>query len=255
MSIRFTQESERPHVGHLSLDFNELNLFTIDEANELHDHVCAIPDEIAVLTISADQVDANTDDLRGLSAGLNLKWARSLDAHEGQTLLESFYETIEAIRNLDAVVFCGCGSYTLGVGFELALACEFRVATLDARVGLPEVNVGLPTVIHGGLLHYFVGLQTATELIYTGETLSGERAAELELVNRAVAPDEYDDVFETLVSNVASKEPHVLKTQKQVMRRYRSDSLERGIHASIGDIGRVFGTDAQRRAMDSFFEE
>lgn len=254
MSVNISRESERPHVAHLRLDFNDLNLLTLEEAIEIREAIHSIPDDVAVLTIAADQTETDDDEVRGLSAGLNLEWAQSLSAHEGQDLLDAFYGMIEAVRDLDAVVFCGCGDYTLGAGFELAMACEFRIATTDARLGLPEVNVGLPTVIHGGLLTQLVGLQTATELIYTGETISGERAKDLDIVNRAVAPDAYNDALEELLESVATKSPHVLQTQKRVMRRFQSVGLERGMAASIGDIGRCFGTDDQREAMEAFLE-
>ena len=256
MSVRFTRDPERPHVGRLRIDLDELNLLTAERARDLQEHVLDVPDEIAVLTIEADPSEVEADgEIRGLSAGLNLEWARDLGPREGQELLEALYETIEAVRNLDAVVICGCGSYTLGAGLELAMACEFRVATADATLGLPEVNIGLPTVIHGGLLTRLVGHGTANELIYTGETISGKRAVEIGLVNRAAPPAEYDATLEELVSSVASKGSNVLQTQKRVMRRFQSTGLERGIESSIGDMGRVFGTDEQREAMDAFLED
>ena len=256
MSVRFTRDPERPHVGRLRIDLDELNLLTAERARDLQEHVLDVPDEIAVLTIEADPSEVEADgEIRGLSAGLNLEWARDLGPREGQELLEALYETIEAVRNLDAVVICGCGSYTLGAGLELAMACEFRVATADATLGLPEVNIGLPTVIHGGLLTRLVGHGTANELIYTGETISGKRAVEIGLVNRAAPPAEYDATLEELVSSVASKGSNVLQTQKRVMRRFQSTGLERGTESSIGDMGRVFGTDEQREAMDAFLED
>ena len=254
MVVTLTQEPERPHVAHLRIDFNDLNLLTVSEAHELRDAITEIPDEVAVLTLAADRAETADEEIRGLSAGLNLEWAHTLSPHEGQDLLRVFYGMIQAIRDLDAVVVCSCGEYTLGAAFELAMACEFRIATGDAKLGLPEVNVGLPTVIHGGLLIRLVGMQTATELIYTGKTVSGDRAVELDLVNRAVESDEYDDALDTLVADVAEKPPQVLKGQKRVMRRFRSVGLERGMEASIGDIGRTFGTDEQREAMSAFLE-
>lgn len=255
MSVTLTQESARPHVAHLQLDFNDLNLLTVDESRKFRDAIEGVPEEVAVLTITADQTGTDEDEIRGLSAGLNLEWAHSLSPRQGQDLLQAFYEMIQAVRALEAVVICSCGEYTLGVAFELAMACEFRIATADARLGLPEVNVGIPAVIHGGLLIRLAGMQTATELIYTGKTVSGNQAAELKLVNRATEPAEYDDVLDQLVEEVATKSPHVLKTQKRVMRRYRSLGLERGMEASIGDIGRCFGTDEQREAMSAFLED
>lgn len=253
MSVTLTRESERPHVAHLRFDFNDLNLLSVGEAESLREEVRSVPEEIAVLTIGAE--DGDDHRARGLSAGLDLEWAHTLDAHEGQDLLAAFYGMIEAVRNLDAVVVCRCGSYTLGVGFELAMACEFRLATEDASLGLPEVNVGLPTVIHGGLLTRLVGLGTANELIYAGRTLSGEEARDLDLVNRAVAPEEYEEATADLVSELAEKSPKALRSQKRVMRRFRSVGLERGMEASVGDIGRVFGTDEQREAMEAFLED
>ena len=255
MSVTLSQESKRPHVAHIRIDCNRLNLLTVDEAEALASTVRSVPDEVAIVTIGAEQAEADDEEIRGLTAGLNLEWARSLDAREGQQLLETFYEMIETVRDLDAVVVCSCGSYTLGAGFELALACEFRIATEEARLGLPEVNVGLPTVIHGGLLTRFVGTQTASELIYTGRTLSGERAKEMDLVNRAVSPGEYDDAVDALVSELASKSPQVLKSQKRVLRQFRSIGLERGMRSSIGEMGRIFGTDEQREAMAAFLED
>jgi enoyl-CoA hydratase len=89
MSIEFTQETERPHVAHLRLDFNELNLLTVAEADELRDSVLAVPEEVAVLTIGAEQPAAGEAEIRGLTGGLNLEWAHSLGPREGQELLET----------------------------------------------------------------------------------------------------------------------------------------------------------------------
>lgn len=192
--------------------------------------------------------------MRGLTAGLDLEWARDLSPHEGQDPLREIYRMTQAVRDLEAVVVCGCGDYTLGAGFELAMGCEVRIATERATLGLPEVNVGLPTVVHGGLLIRLAGVGVANELVYTGKTVDGTRGAELGLVNQAVSQDDYDDAMEDLVDALAAKSPSVLSAQKRVMKRFRSVGLERGMEASIGDIGRCFGTYDQREAMDAFLE-
>ena len=254
-----TRDPNHPHVAHLRLDFGDLNLFTAEAAESFRRAVESTPEDVSVLTLAAEGHDGavtedGDDDVRGLTAGLDLEWARDLGPHEGQALLETFYDAIQAVRDVDAVAVCGCGDYTLGVGFELALACEFRVATDDAALGLPEVNVGLPTVIHGGLLLRLVGEGVANELVYTGETVSGSRAAELGLVTRAVDADEYAAAFDDLVGTLAEKSPLVLRLQKRTMRRLRSNGLESGMRASVGDIGRAFGSHDQREAMAAFLE-
>lgn len=252
MSVTLSQEPDRPHVAHLRIDANELNLLSVAVADELRETIESTPDEVSVLTIASVQPD---DGVRGLTAGLDLEWAQDLTPHEGQDLLYAFYEMIQAIRELEAVTICGCGNYTLGAGFELAMACEFRVATDDATLGLPEVNVGLPTVIHGGLLVRLVGEGIANELIYKGDPIDGARASELGLVTDSVTDDEYAAAMDDLVEELAAKSPHVMALQKRVMKRLRSNGLESGMSGSIADIGRAFGSHDQREAMAAFLED
>ena len=258
MTVQRTRDADHSNVAHVRLDLGDLNLFTAEAAESFRRTVESTPEDVSVLTIAAEGHDGNgtgDDGVRGLTAGLDLEWARDLGPHEGQALLETFYDAIQAVREIDAVAVCGCGDYTLGVGFELALACEFRVATADAALGLPEVTVGLPTVIHGGLLLRLVGEGVANELVYTGETVPGSRAAELGLLTRAVDAAEYADAFDDLVGTLAEKSPLVLRLQKRVMRRLRSNGLESGMRASVGDIGRAFGSHDQREAMSAFLED
>jgi enoyl-CoA hydratase len=252
MSVDLSREPDRPHVAHLRLDAGDLNLFTAEGAARFRETVESTPEDVSVLSIAAAEPE---EGVRGLSAGLDLRWARDLTAHEGQDLLWTFYEAIEAVRDLDAVTVCGCGDYTLGVGFELALACEFRVATTDAALGLPEVDVGMPTVIQGGLLYRLVGEGVANELVYTGETVSGSRAADLGLVTRAVDADEYGAAFDGLVGTLAEKSPLVLRLQKRTARRLRSAGLEAGMRASVAEAARAFGSHDQREAMSAFLED
>jgi enoyl-CoA hydratase len=136
-------------------------------------------------------VSDDEEAIGGLAGGLQLDAVRDFSATEARELIDTLHATIEAIRGVEAVTVCGCGEYALGAGLELAMACDFRVATDDATLGLPEIDVGLVTGIHGGLLVRFVGLQAAKELIYLGEPVSGKRAAEIGLVNRAVPTEEY----------------------------------------------------------------
>ena len=108
------------------------------------------------------------------------------------------------------------------------MACDFRIATADAALGLPEIDVGLVTGIQGGLLIRLVGLQAAKELVYTGDPVSGAEAAELGLVNWAPPADEYETAIDDYVDTLAAKSPHILREQKRVFRAWRSAGIERG---------------------------
>lgn len=253
MPVDVTREADRSHVAHLTIDFDDLNLLTPARIEEIYAAVQEVPSEVAVLTISAPP--GTDEDVGGLTAGLDITEARDFSAHDGWDVLQGLYRAMQAIRDLTAVTVCSCGEYTLGGGFELAIACDFRIATPDAQLGLPEVNVGLPTVIMGGLLTRLVGLQTAKELIYTGKSISGARASDLGIVNDTAAPGAYEDALAELVDCLATKSPLVLQWQSYIFQHWRSIGLETGMKHSIGVGARVFGTHDHREAMTAFLED
>ena len=247
MNVDLHHEEERPHVAHLRIDFGSLNLVTTERLRDLDAAVRSVPEDVSVLSIAPEG--------EGLSAGLDLEWARERTPHEGWELLSTLYRAIQAVRDVDAVTVCGLGEYAIGAGFELAMACDFRIASPEASLGLPEVDVGLPTVIQGGLLLRLVGLQRAKELIYLGETVSGERARELGLVNEAASGEAYEGAIEGTVDALAEKSPLVLAWQKRVFRAWRSPGLESGMERSVGMGAQCFGTHDQREAMSAFLED
>ncbi len=158
------------------------------------------------------------------------------------------------VRNLDAVTVCGCGEYALGAGLELAMSCDIRVAADDAALGLPEVDVGLVTGIQGGLLIRLIGEGRAKELIYTGESVSGTRAAAMGLVTRAVPAADHDETVDEVTEQLATIHPDVLRRQRAVFRDWRSEGLEDGIEESVESIAACFGTAAQRDGMAAFLD-
>lgn len=251
MSVNLTLDSDRPHVAHLTVDFGKLNLLTADRLAELEETLRDLPEQVAVLTIAPEHP---TDELTGLTGGLHLERAKDMSVVEARDVLTTLHGTMQTVRNLDAVTVCDCGTHALGAGFELALSCDFRVATRDAALGLPEIDVGLVTGIEGGLLVRFVGLQRAKELIYLGEPIDGEQAAAEGLVNEATTPETHDDALERIVERLAEKEPLILQYQTEVFRQWRSNGLETGMDHSLELIAACFGTDAQSEAMEGFLD-
>ena len=261
MPVDCVEDEDRQHVAHLEVDLGELNLLSPGAIAELREAPDLVPDDASVLSVRAASShedvagsDESDDDVPGLSAGLDLNAVKDLSAREARPVIEDLRDAIAGIRDCGAVTVCGCGPYALGAGLELALACDVRVATEDAALGLPEIDVGLVTGIQGGLLVRLVGLQAAKELIYTGELVSGAEAADLGLVNQAVPPADYDEAVDRWVDRLAAKSPLVLRQQKEVFRSWRSRGLEAGIERSAESIAACFGTHDQAEAMAAFLE-
>ena len=246
MPVTLSRDPDRDHVAHLELSAGDLNLLSPDLIADLRETAADIPEEVAVLTVSGDG--------DGLTGGLELDEVRDFSATEARALLRDLRGAIRNVRDADAVTVCDCGGYALGAGLELAMACDFRVAEREAALGLPEIDVGLVTGIQGGLLIRLVGLQAAKELIYTGEPVSGEEAAELGLVNRAVSAGEGDAAVADIVGNLAAKSPLVLRRQKEAFHAWRSVGVERGVDHTMELIAACFDTRDQSEAMAAFLE-
>jgi enoyl-CoA hydratase len=253
MEAWFDRNDEYPHVAHLRFDFGTLNLLTPSAIDALTAAVNDVPEYVSILIIRGVVDDPDT--VGGLTGGLHLDTVKDYDTTEARELIGQLYRTMERIRNLNAVTICGCGEYALGAGLELEMSCDFRVATKDAALGLPEIDVGLVTGIQGGLLIRLVGLQVAKELVFTGETISGERAKALRLVNYAVTADEYEAMLTDLVETLAAKSPRILAWQTDMFRALRSNGVEAGMMSSRETIAMCFGTDDQRDAMEAFLED
>lgn len=251
MSVTVDRDRDLNTVAHLRLDFGDLNLFSPDVIVSLRDEVVTVPDDVSVLTIGPDVADG----VGGLSAGLKLDEVKDYSVSQAREMLTNLYELMQGVRNLDMVTVCRCGEYALGGGLELAMSCDFRVATEDAVLGLPEIDAGLVTGIQGGLLVRLVGLQAAKEIVYTGEPVSGLEAEELGLVNHAVAPDTYNATVDDLVAMLASKSPRIIQWQTQVFRALRSNGIESGIDHSLETIAACFDTYDQHEAMTAFLEK
>jgi len=246
----FTRSDEYDHVGTLRIDNGALNLLDTETIADVSDAIARLPENVAVLVIRG----ADRGDSGGLTAGIPLDEVKDYSTTEARGMLRGLHGMIESVRNVDAVTVCGCGEYAIGAGLELAISCDFRVTTEDSKLGLPEIDVGLVTGIQGGLLVRLVGVQAAKELIYTGELVSGAEARQIGLVNRAVAVDEYENAIDDIVGTLAGKSPLVLRMQKQVFGRLRSNGVESGVDGSLETIAACFDTDDQTEAMEAFLE-
>lgn len=253
MSVTFHRESDRPHVGHLRLDFEPLNRLTTARLAAVADALADLPTDLSVLTVAAGPERPDPD--RGLAAGLHIGRAREFDAEDMREFLCTLYDCVESLRALPAVTVCGCGGHAIGAGLELALGCDFRVATAESALGLPEVDVGLPTVLHGALLPLYVGYGTAAELAFLGDPIDGARAAAEGLVHEAPAPGEYRATVDDLVDALAAKSPAVLRHQKRVVGTWRSAGLERAARESVGAGVACFRTADRAEAMEAFLED
>jgi enoyl-CoA hydratase len=123
---------------------------------------------------------------------------------------------------------------------EVAVSPDLRIATADATVGLPELAVGIPSVLDAALLQQYVGLSLAKEMILTGELYPVERLTATGLCNEVVGHDDVDAAIDRLVARVAGHSPPAVAAQKRLFETWQNVGLRAGVEQSIGAFAEVF---------------
>lgn len=123
---------------------------------------------------------------------------------------------LAAVRTTPLPTVAMINGYCLGAAFELALACDLRVATDDAQFGLPEVKVGIPSVADAALLPAYVGLARAKEIILTGDLYPAADLHRWGLLNRVVPPPRLEAETLGLLSRITQHTRTVLASQKRL---------------------------------------
>jgi len=170
-------------------------------------------------------------------------------AEQGQELLFSYVE------NFQKPVIAAINGYALGGGLELAIACHFRVASHNARMGLPEVSLGLIPG-YGGTqrLPQLIGKGRAMEMIMTGGMIDVERAIEFGLVNHVTSSEELLDFCRNIAQKIAINSPMAVgKAIKAINAGFKNDV--NGFEVEIKAFGKCFGTDDFKEGTTAFLEK
>ena len=138
---------------------------------------------------------------------------------------------------------------------ELALAADIRIAAQDAIFGLPEVLVGVPSVIEASLLPPAVGLGRARRMILTGETIDAAAALRIGLVDRVVAGDALEDAALDTARGFLGMSRYILRTQKAIVSQWLELDEAAATEYSIQAFARCFATSHPHEAMTAFLEK
>jgi len=183
-----------------------------------------------------------TGNSRAFCAGMDVRVLRDLDVPAARELITALHTAIEAVHHAPVPVVAAVNGPCLGAGFEFALACDFRLASTDATFGLPEVRVGVPSVIEAALLPPLVGPGRAAELLLTGEAIPAERALAWGLVNHVVEASSLRDAVDVLLAKILRAGPGAIRLQKGLMLRWRYSDLDTAIRDGIEAFGAAYAT-------------
>jgi enoyl-CoA hydratase/carnithine racemase len=191
---------------------------------------------------------------RAFSAGVDVGTMRDLDVAGARTFIERLRVTIRALEALPVPTIARLHGHVLGGALELSLACDLRIAALSCRLGMPEITVGIPSVIQAALLPGLVGWGRTAELLLGGQPIEAREAERWGLVNRAVAEAALDAEVEAWIERLRALPPDAVRLQKTLLTRWRRVDVETAAALSMDAFARAYATGEPRRAMGDFLD-
>jgi enoyl-CoA hydratase len=177
---------------------------------------------------------------------------------EGRTPVDQFrvmkgFGMVEAVDAFPKPVIAAINGFCLGGGCELAMACDIRIASAKAKLGQPEINLGiLPGAGGTQRLPRLVGLGAAYKLLYTGEMIAADEALRIGLVDEVVAPDQLKGRVRELANTIAEKSPVALQLIKEAVRASVRQPLDEGLRLETTLFGLAFASEDKQEGVSAF---
>jgi len=248
MSMYVTLE-KKDHIATLKINRPEaMNALNMQAVNELDLFVDEIQQDIdvRVLIITGD---------KNFAAGADIKAMVDLKAIEAKAFC--FSDTFQKIYNLGIPTIAAIEGYALGGGLELALTCDFRIASSKAKMGFPETGLGIMPGAGGTILATpLIGQSKAMELILLGTIIDSEEALKINLINKIT---EHGRAYEEALrwSGIFAKgAPIALRMAKKTIRQgIEAESIGKGIEIEKTNWSKLFDTLDQKEGMRAFLEK
>jgi enoyl-CoA hydratase len=167
--------------------------------------------------------------------GADIRVMAELDPAGARTFITGLHRACDALRSLPVPVIARIEGYALGAGLEVAASCDLRIAAEGAKFGMPEVKVGIPSVIEAALLPQLIGWGRTRRLLYTGETIDSATAERWGLVERVVPRADLDIAVEEWVAAILAAGSRAIRLQKSLMLEWEelgpAEAIQRGVDA------------------------
>lgn len=193
---------------------------------------------------------------RAFCAGADLKMLSELDPQGALKLSEIGHRLMKKIESLRVPVIAAINGYALGGGFELALACDFRVASENAQMGSPEVNLGIiPGWGATQRLARMIGLSRAMEILVLGERIPASKALEMGLVHKVVSPDKLKEEVKSFAERISEGPTIAQGLIKRVLNIGTQVPTDMGLELEKHAFSVVFSTEDAKEGLKAFLSK
>jgi enoyl-CoA hydratase/carnithine racemase len=187
--------------------------------------------------------------------GVDVRAMMNLDLDGAERFITDLHLCFLAIRQSEKLVIASINGFALGGGLELVASCDLRIASDRARFGMPEVRVGIPSVIEAAYLPRLIGLGRAAEIVYLGEMIDAGEAWRIGLVNKVVPHEELREATRQMAEKALQCGPTAMVLQKNLIAQWTDLSLSDAIDAGIRAFRECFKTGEPKEGMKAFLQK
>lgn len=226
---------------------NALNAQTVKELGEAFESFREDKDVRAVILTGTGE--------KAFIAGADIKELSELDESQGRAYVLEGQKVTKAIENFPKPVIAALNGFALGGGTEFALACHMRIASENAKLGQPEVKLGLIPGFGGTQrLARLVGKGIAMEMIFSGRIVGAQEALSFGLVNKVVPAEELTAACEAAAKEMTANGPLAISYAIEAINQGLDASLEQGLDLEANLFGKVCATADSKEGTKAFLE-
>ena len=226
---------------------NALNTVILQELDRAFDEIAADPETDVVIL---------TGEGRSFVAGADIAEMSVMKAEEGRRFGELGAAVFRKIELMAKPVIAAVNGFALGGGCELAMACDIRIASDNAKFGQPETGLGiLPGFGGTQRLARLVGKGRAKELIFTCDMIDANEAYRIGLANKVVPQAELLDTCKAMAEKIMSKGSYAISLAKEAINTGTETDLSSGLTLEADLFGLAFSTDDKKEGMTAFLEK
>ena len=186
--------------------------------------------------------------------GADIREMVTFERTSARNFIERLHGACRALRELPVPVVARIDGFCLGAGLEMAACCDLRIASNTSRFGMPEVQVGVPSVIEGALLPRLIGSGRTRDLVLTGRIIDASEALSWGLLESLTEADCLDALVEERVAMILEAAPAAVRAQKALCRQWETLPLDEAIQAGIDAFADAYRSNEPREYMQRFLD-
>lgn len=227
-----------------------LNALDIETLHELHHAIDDLEKDTSI------QVAVITGKDKAFIAGADIKQMKLMTTLDAKEFSELGHHLTMKIEQSRLPYIAAVNGYALGGGCEVMMACDIIVASTTAKIGQPEINLGIPPGFGGTQrLPRLIGTNKAKEMLLTGEAIAAEEALRIGLINKVVEPDKLLEETHKLCQKIIAKSPITISFIKTLVNKGRNIDLPSACALETSYFSSSFSTEDQKEGMAAFLEK